>query len=179
MTRSVPAGRGQMQTQFSQFASSAADVFRAAFVKTKLGASSLDLTEPEVSTNGGRRALQHIRLKHPSGLALVVGHVDLGTQRAGMRSYAWVSKAFPARFGGPCDFAEQDYAMFQKQAKDVLFALSVEMETLPDVEPGNAPGELGGARAAPKRRALVAVAVVLIVAAALATVAAMKLHLLR
>lgn len=168
---------GQLMTQFAMHASSVADVFRAAFVKLKVGESGVDLTAPKESTGGGQRALQHIRLNHPSGLAVVVGHVDVGRKTAELRSYAWVRKAFPARFGAPCDFTEVDYGAFTDKARDVLTALGVEVTVLPDDDAASGPESTRRTKR-PTRTAL-AVATALLVLLAVAWFAAARTGLLR
>lgn len=122
-------------TRFASHASSVADVFVAAFGGTPLGISTVDLTRPNETTGGGRRAMQHIRLVHPSGKALVVGHVDVPTGRAGLRSYAWLVRAYPARFGIPFDVHPNTFMAFAKQVKDLLFTLSIELEPITDDAP--------------------------------------------
>jgi hypothetical protein len=159
----------ELFTQVAAHASSVADVFRAAFGGMHLGACTIDLTRPPESTSGGKRALQHIRLNHPNGTALVFGHVDVATQKAGLRSYPWLLQAYGRRFGSPLDFDQATYLSFTKQAKDLLFTLSIDLEPITD----QAPSDLDDELAPPRRVSTLAVAGAFLTLCVFATLAAL------
>jgi len=117
--------KANVLTQYASHAHTIADTMRAAFVKLKLGDCVVDMTAPEGSTAGGLLALQHIVLKPPTGLALVVGSVNAKDKRAEIRSYAHVAKLHMERFKRPPPFSEAIYEGFVHTARGVLSAFAV------------------------------------------------------
>jgi hypothetical protein len=117
-------------TQVASHAHTIADTFRAAFAKTKLGEHGVEMTAPEGSTKGGLLALQHITLRSPTGLSLVVGTVNAIETRAELRSFAYVGKTHEERFKRPIDFDAAAYDAFLEKARSVLAAFGLEITVL-------------------------------------------------
>jgi len=115
-----------MLTQYSSHANTIADTVRAAFAKTKIGDHTVEMTAPEGSTKGGIEALQHLTLKPPAGLVLVVGTVNAAEMRAEIRSYEHVAKVSQERFKKPLPFDALVYAAFLEKAGSVLGAFGIE-----------------------------------------------------
>lgn len=118
--------KGRILTQFSSHANTIADTVRAAFAKTKIGDHTVEMTAPEGSTKGGIEALQHLTLKPPAGLVLVVGTVNAAEMRAEIRSYEHVAKVNQERFKKPLPFDALAYAAFLEKAGSVLGAFGIE-----------------------------------------------------
>ncbi|RMG19560.1 MAG: hypothetical protein D6729_04925 [Deltaproteobacteria bacterium] len=80
------------------------------------------VTDPEVSTEGGKRARQNISL-HPEGgeaATLVVGWMDASTRVAELRTFEVVQAHFQARFGMPSDIDPEAYDRFIEAARVLL-----------------------------------------------------------
>lgn len=118
--------KGRILTQYSAHANTIADTVRAAFAKTKVGDHTVEMTAPEGSTKGGIEALQHVTLKPPAGMVLVVGTVNAGEKRAELRSYSHVARVNEERFKKPLPFDEPSYAVFLEKAEAVLGAFGIE-----------------------------------------------------
>lgn len=164
--------KGKILTQYASHANTIADTFRAAFMKTKVGDHSVEMTAPTDSTKGGLLALQHVTLKPETGMALVVGTVNAGEKRAELRSYAHVSKVNEERFKRPLPFDEASYRAFLDKAEGVLGAFGIETKVTDaprDVAPSFADSEEIAAKPAARVSAtmLVVVVIVLLVLAAI------------
>ncbi|MBX3218428.1 MAG: hypothetical protein KF850_40860 [Labilithrix sp.] len=135
-------------TQFSSHANTIADTFRAAFVKTRLGECTVEMTAPEESTRGGLFGLQHLTLRNPSGMAVVVGSVHAGEKRAELRAFPLVASLHEERFKQPPSFSESEYAAFLAKAEPILAAFGLEVSAvvdLPKARLSDAPDPLGAA----------------------------------
>lgn len=158
--------KGKILTQYASHANTIADTFRAAFMKTKVGEHTVEMTAPTDSTKGGLLALQHVTLKPAAGMALVVGTVNAGEKRAELRSYAHVATVNEERFKRPLPFDEPSYATFLAKAESVLgaFGIDVKVTDAPrDVAPSfDDASEPGPAR--PARTMLIVVLIALAVA---------------
>jgi hypothetical protein len=163
-------------TQFSGFANTIADTFRAAFKTSKVGEHAVEMTAPEGSTHGGLLALQHVTLKPPTGMTLIVGTVNAAEKRAEIRSYAHVNRVHEERFKKKVPFAEAAYGEFLEKAESVLSAFGLEVKVT-DIPRDDAPSfrenprEKSAAASQPRTRppivaiAGIAVGVALMVAA--------------
>ncbi len=123
-------------TQFSSHANTIADTFRAAFVKTRLGDCTVEMTAPEESTRGGLFGLQHLTLRNPSGMAIVVGSVHAGEKKAELRSYALVASLHAERFKQPPSFGEIDYAAFLTKAAPIFGAFGLDATVISELPKG-------------------------------------------
>ncbi|HEY8076848.1 MAG TPA: hypothetical protein VIF62_22130 [Labilithrix sp.] len=117
----------QVLTEYSGFANTIADTFRAAFKTMKVGDHAVEMTAPEGSTHGGLLALQHVTLKPPSGMALVVGTVNAGEKRSELRSFAHLSRVHDERFKAALPFDEASYKDMLEKAESVLGAFGMEV----------------------------------------------------
>lgn len=93
-------------------ASRLAAAFLGEFATTKVGELVPEMSEPEESTRGGALALQHVALKSPDGLSLVVATVNAVARSASVRSFAFVAGMYEARFGKPVPFDIEIYDDF-------------------------------------------------------------------
>jgi len=112
-------------TAYASQANMIADTYRAAFAQSKVGELSVEMTAPEDSTKGGLLALQHVTLKPPVGMALVVGSLHAGEKRAELRSYEHVARMHSERFKRPLPCDEPTYRAFVDRSKGVLGALGM------------------------------------------------------
>ena len=117
-------------TQFSSHANTIADTFRAAFVKTRLGDCTVEMTAPEESTRGGLFGLQHLTLRNPSGMAIVVGSVHAGEKKAELRAFTLVASVHEERFKQPPSFGEADYAAFLAKAEPIFGAFGLDVTVI-------------------------------------------------
>ncbi|MDF2695088.1 MAG: hypothetical protein K0S65_3471 [Labilithrix sp.] len=123
-------------TQFSSHANTIADTFRAAFVKTKLGECTVEMTAPEESTRGGLYGLQHATLRSPSGMAIVAGSVHAGEKRAELRAFGLVSQLYAERFKQPPQFTEAEYGAFLTKAEPILAAFGLDVKVIAELPKG-------------------------------------------
>lgn len=126
--------KANLLTQYSAHANTIADTYRAAFRETKVGEYTVEMTAPEGSTKGGLLALQHLTLKPPSGMVLVVGVIHAGDKRAEVRSYASVKAMHEERFKRPLPFDENAYAVFSEKSHAILSAFGLAV-TVVDASP--------------------------------------------
>jgi hypothetical protein len=145
--------KGKILTQYASHANTIADTVRAAFAKTKVGENTVEMTAPTDSTKGGLLALQHLTLKPPTGMALVVGTVNAGEKRAELRSYTHVQKLNEERFKRPLPFDEPAYKTFLDKAESVLGAFGIET-TVTDAPKDVAPSFSDAQDAKPAPRSL-------------------------
>jgi hypothetical protein len=153
-------------TQYASHANTIADTFRAAFMKTKVGTHTVEMTAPTDSTKGGLLALQHVTLKPETGMALVVGTVNAGEKRAELRSYAHVSKVNEDRFKRPLPFDEASYETFLDKAEAVLGAFGIDTKVTDaprDMAPSFADTQEG--KPAPRSSGTMLIAVVIVLLA--------------
>jgi hypothetical protein len=113
-------------TQFSSHANTIADTFRAAFVTTKVGECTVEMTAPEESTKGGLLGLQHATLRTPEGRAIVVGTVHAGEKTAEFRAWSLVARVYDDRFQRQPPFNEKEYEAFLTKAAPILAAFALE-----------------------------------------------------
>jgi hypothetical protein len=116
-----------MLTQTSVQAQVIADTFRAAFAAQKIGEFSVEMTSPEGSTRGGALAMQHILLKAPTGLSLVVGRVNAPERKATLRTFYAVQQLHQQRFQKPVSFEAAAYDGMLETAKSLIGAFGVEI----------------------------------------------------
>lgn len=118
----------QMLTQFSSHANTIADTVRSAFASTKIGDCIVEVTAPQESTEGGRRALQHVTLRSAGGdggTLLVVGTLNAAEKRAEIRSFVEVAGVHEARFKRPVSFDRATYEGFVETLDGVLSAFGL------------------------------------------------------
>lgn len=154
--------KGKILTQYASHANTIADTFRAAFLKTKVGDHTVEMTAPTDSTKGGLLALQHVTLKPETGMALVVGTINAGEKRAELRSYAHVAKVNEERFKRPLPFDEPSYKTFLEKAESVLGAFGIEV-VVTDAPRDTAPSFADAKEARPARAPLAMLVVALAV----------------
>ena len=164
--------KGKILTQYSSHANTIADTVRAAFMKTKVGGHTVEMTAPQDSTKGGLLALQHVTLKPETGMALVVGTVNAGEKRAELRSYAHVEKVNQERFKRALPFDADEYKTFLDKAESVLGAFGIETQVTDaprDVAPSFAdPKEVATTSAPPSLALRIGVVVALLAVAGVA-----------
>lgn len=105
-----------------------------------------ELSEPGMSTGGGRRAIQHVTLSN-EGRTVVVGSVDFGARRVELRAHARVREAFYERYGIAFMVPPPAYdkflsavgAFFKGQAFSVQFK-SADQYTIPPDDPAASSG---------------------------------------
>lgn len=121
-------------TQFAEHANTIAVTFRAAFVKRKLGDCTIDMTAPEGSTDGGRLGMQHVTLRTPEGLSIVLGIIHAGDKRAELRSFDVVARLFEDRFKKPPPFTEATYQLeVVERTKPILAAFGLDVSVIDDL----------------------------------------------
>ena len=148
----APPSGSHFLTQTSEHAQVIADTFRAAFAASKVGDCVVEMTAPKDSTRGGALALQHITLKAPTGLTLVVGSVNAPAKAAQIRSFAAVSTLHEERFHKPVTFDAASYEAMVETARSLLSAFGVELSVTDDgarTEPFAARATATGSKAAP------------------------------
>ena len=137
----------QMLTQYSSHANTIADTVRAAFVQSKVGDCTVEMTAPQGSTQGGKLALQHVTLRPAgTGTGLVVGTLNAGEKRAAIRSYVEVARVHETRFKKPAGFDRAAYDLFVTHLGDVLGAFGIE-STVTTEPQSLTPGSSGPASA--------------------------------
>ena len=100
-------------------------MFMAKMASFRLGSQPVRVvrvSDPEVSTEGGKRARQNIVLHPESGEAatLVVGWMDVTNRTAELRGFDAVAEQFRARFGMPLDIEAEAYHKFLAAARGLL-----------------------------------------------------------
>ncbi len=115
-------------TQTSVQAQVIADTFRSAFAAKRLGDCNVEMTAPQDSTRNGALAMQHITLKGPTGLSLVIGRVNAPQKKATMRTYYAVGRLFQERFKKSPPFEQPAYDEMVSTARSLLSAFGVEVE---------------------------------------------------
>jgi hypothetical protein len=105
---------GPQRTVLAQEAFKFNDVFGFKFSVLFFGAAvkrRLRLSEPEMSTDGGRKARQPIMLmpEEEGGRALVLGWIDVPRKIAELRSYNVASSQFEARYGSAIDIPREEW----------------------------------------------------------------------
>ncbi len=166
----------QVLTEYSGFANTIADTFRAAFKTMKVGDHAVEMTAPEGSTHGGLLALQHVTLVPPSGMSLVVGTVNAGEKRAELRSYDHVRRVHEERFKRGLPFEQGPYDQMLEKAESVLGAFGMAV-AVTDAPLDTAPSCEAPAEATPARTLLyagVALAALVVLALAWAVVNSLR-----
>lgn len=105
---------GPQRTVFAQEAFKFNDIFGMKFSVLIYGADvkrRLRISEPEMSTDGGRKARQPITFvpDEEGGRAIVLGWVDVPRKIAELRSYNVASTQFEARYGAAIDIAREEW----------------------------------------------------------------------
>jgi hypothetical protein len=102
------------RTLHAQAAFQFSDVFGYKFANLSFGESPsrrLKLNEPEMSTDGGRKARQSIVLtpEAEGSRTLVCGWVDVPRKTGELRSYNLISQQFEQRYSTPLDISRDEY----------------------------------------------------------------------
>ncbi len=110
-------------------------LFMAKMASFRLGSQPVRVvrvSDPEVSTEGGKRARQNIALQPESGEAatLVVGWMDVTNRTAELRDFEAVAAQFHARFGMPLDIEAEAYGAFLGAARDLLVGEGFEVSVV-------------------------------------------------
>ena len=160
-------------TQVASHANTIADTYRAALAPIKLGEHGVDMTAPEESTQGGKLALQHITLRAPTGLALVVGVINAIEKTTELRTYPHVLKVYFERFHKAAPFSEEDYRAFVERTEGILgaFGITVKHADPPEGEEPALARAPAAEAAAPRRVGPIVLGGALVVVVVLALVA--------
>jgi hypothetical protein len=161
--KDAAALRTQLTRKFVSLADSVTEAFREFTIGA--GEYAVELTAPQgMSTGGGKRALQHLRLRprRPGYAILVVGTVNPIERRAELRDHDHIATLNEVRFGTPIDITPQEWEQFLRKAEVVLNGADIQSLRTPPTH------ELLAQRRKVKRisrGALVALVVVLALAA--------------
>lgn len=156
--RSIP--RRALMTELATQALDLSDTFNVMFEGRFVGLH-VDLAKPGISTEGGKKSVQHIALHAPGGESLVVGSVDTFTHRAELRSFSRVAALYRQRLGTTLPIAAGAWAGFLDRAQKFLteegFAVDRDAETATTPAPDPRPVERrgGASRGVPLWLALV------------------------
>lgn len=175
------SGKGaKVMTQVASHANTIADTYRAALAQHRLGEHTVDMTAPEESTQGGKLALQHVTLRAPSGMSLVVGVLNAIEKTAELRTYPYVLKVYFERFKKSAPFSEEDYRAFVERSETILSAFGIAIAHADPAEepapalatPSAAPA--AGARAGGRAPLVLGIAVVVLLTVALGLFLALR-----
>lgn len=147
--------KDQLYTSNALQANRVAAMFRAAFAQKKVGDHTVDISEPDESTQKGVLALQHVTLKGPTGLGLVVGSVNTITRVAELRPYAAVVRMHEQRFKLPPGFDAVMYSSFVDDATATLTEQGLRVGTMGADDDLETSSIAPGARLSPSRTMLV------------------------
>lgn len=104
-----------------------ADTLRAAFGTMQLGEYVIEMTVPEETTKGGLLALQHVCLRPKTGMAIVIGTVNVVEGSAELRTFASVRDVYEKRFRRLAPFDESAYRAFIQRAEPVFANFGLEV----------------------------------------------------
>lgn len=82
--------------------------------------AQVDITAPEESTAGGKRALQRIRLQVPGGPLILIGEFNTVEKRGELRSLGYVQDVHRRRFNVELPIDAKEYFAFIETAKQIL-----------------------------------------------------------
>ena len=82
--------------------------------------AKVDITAPEQSTAGGKRALQRIRLQVPQGPLILIGEFNTVEKRGELRSLGYVQEVHRRRFNVELPIDPKEYFAFIETAKQIL-----------------------------------------------------------
>ncbi len=163
-------------TQVASHANTIADTYRAALAPIKLGEHGVDMTAPEESTQGGKLALQHVTLRAPNGMSLVVGVLNAIEKTAELRTYPYVLKVYFERFKKSAPFSEEDYRAFVERSETILAAFGIAVAHADPAEEPASTLAAAAAAAPPRGRAPLVLGIAVVVVLALALVAFLALR---
>ena len=126
----------QLRTRLARKFTTLADEVTECFEDFHIGAGAwgAELTAPEgMSTNGGKHATQHLRLRptrrgHP---VLVGGTVEPLKRTAELRDYDYVLAAHVARFGLKLEITYDEWEQFLRKTEVVLRLANIEPTRMP------------------------------------------------
>jgi hypothetical protein len=114
-----------LRTRVANQAASLAEAVTDGFEDFQMGAAgwTVELTVPEgPSTQGGKAALQHIRLvpRRKGYATVVVGTVNPVTSVGELRTYEHIALLHETRFNRPLEITPEEYVEFLKKADVIL-----------------------------------------------------------
>lgn len=126
-------GRDNLKTKHTIRAVELAEAVNAGLRAMRLvpGDYVPELVVPEgMSTGGGRRALQHLRLvpQRPNYPVLVVGWADQSRDRAELRTFEYVDTQHRERYKRPVDLDRAQYAEFLEATQNLFGVLRLKVE---------------------------------------------------
>lgn len=129
-------GVEQLRTRMARKFTTLADEVTEDFSEFSIGAGawSVELTAPEgMSTGGGKRSMQHLRLKPKrQGHAILVGGVvDAVSQEADLRDYDHMMLVHRARFARDLEISPGEWEQFLRKAEVVLQKSKIETRRVP------------------------------------------------
>lgn len=135
----------EARTAFASKALELSELFVIKLGRTRFGGDPprvVKVQEPQTeSTAGGKQAREPIALV-PEGSAgagaLVCGWMDVGENRAEMRSFAVLDEMHRRRYGAPLGLPREEYEGFLNEARRFFSEEGIPMqlvEEVPDVEP--------------------------------------------
>jgi hypothetical protein len=142
------------RTLLAQEALQLKDIFALRFDPITYGTKSkrkLKLAEPELSTDGGRKARQSITLvpeqETASSRAIVVGWVDVPRKMSELKNFNLAKEHYEARGAGFIDLAREDYekavadlqSMFRGQTIETMLVGASSTRTPSQITPKDAP----------------------------------------
>jgi hypothetical protein len=115
----------KLRTRLARKFTTLADEVTSSFDDLRIGAGSwtVELTAPDgMSTAGGKRVLQHLRLRPTrQGFAVLVGGVVNAVEKtAELRDFAHMQTMYRARFGRDLEIAAAEWEQFLRMAEVVL-----------------------------------------------------------
>ena len=121
----------QLRTRLARKFTTLADEVTECFDGFQIGAGAwgVELVAPEgMSTNGGKLATQHLRLrpKRRGHAVLVGGQVDPVAKRAELRDHAYMEAAHQARFGKALEITYDEWEQFLRKCEVVLRLANIE-----------------------------------------------------
>ena len=121
----------QLRTRLARKFTTLADEVTECFEGFQIGAGAwgVELVAPEgMSTNGGKHATQHLRLrpKRRGHAVLVGGQVDPVAKRAELRDYGYMEAAHEARFGKALELTYDEWEQFLRKCEVVLRLANIE-----------------------------------------------------
>lgn len=124
-TTSRDTGVEQLRTRLARKFTTLADEVTESFADFHIGAGAwvVELTAPDgMSTAGGKRVLQHLRLRptRQGHAVLVGGVVNAVDKTAELRDYEHMVMIYRARFGQPLEIMAGEWEQFLRKAELVL-----------------------------------------------------------
>ena len=121
----------QLRTRLARKFTTLADEVTECFEGFQIGAGAwgVELVAPEgMSTNGGKHATQHLRLrpKRRGHAVLVGGQVDPVAKKAELRDHAYMEAAHEARYGEALEITFDEWEQFLRKCEVVLRLANIE-----------------------------------------------------